>query len=66
MAQMTKALKKQIIEDLETVITCTNDLWKLRIAFDFAIDNLKHSLIEADILKNSMEAEAEQEIEVKV
>jgi hypothetical protein len=60
---MTKTLKKKIIEDLGTGIACSNDLWKLRIAFGFAIDNLEHSLIEAEILKNSMR-EIEQEVKV--
>jgi hypothetical protein len=60
---MTKELKKQIIEDLECVIACRNDLWKLRIAFDFAIANLENTLIEAEIIKNSMR-EIEQEVKV--
>ena len=51
MVRITKKQKQQLIDDFEELVACSNDLWKLRITLDFAIDNVKATLREMELLE---------------
>jgi hypothetical protein len=50
--RVNEKLKMQIGEDIEELIVCSNELWRLRSEFDFAIDNLEQTLREVKILED--------------
>jgi hypothetical protein len=57
MTQTSNLLKTQIREDFKRLIECSNELWRLRVMTDYAIDDLEASLRDAEILDDSLTEE---------
>ena len=62
---ISELLKTQILKDFEKLIECSNDLWRLRIAFDCAIDDLEATLQDAGIITDPLPEQTEEELECR-
>ena len=55
----SELLKRQIQKDFEKLIECSNDLWRLRISYDCAIDDLEATLQDAGIIEEPLPEQTE-------